>query len=210
MAATRIGNVDVSVGGGICCWTSGLAVDCDGCPEAYHPEGSPPGLDHLANAGRLGNWWGVATDTGEPDGNPIIQGSGSPAPGFLVSCTALADHGFANGDPRRYVDANKIPYVSVPPELRRLGVKLGDVCLVGYKDKECCAVVAEVGPLGSIGEGSMQLARVLGINPDPRRGGVGAGVRYSIFMGSTRGWPRTVADIDDQVNELRPSLLQCV
>ena len=211
MGATRIGNVDVSVGNGICCYTSGLAVDCDGAPNAYAPDGSGlPALDNLRNAGHPGAWWGVATDTGEEDGNPIIQGTGSPCPGYYVSMTALSNHAYANGDPRRYVDADRIPYISIPPELKRVGVKLGDVCLVQYKGAECVAIAAEIGPEGKIGEGSMQLARVLGINADPRHGGVGAGVLYSIFMGSTQGWPRDWAAVMDQANELRPSILECI
>jgi hypothetical protein len=32
-------------------YESGLAIDADGAPNAYHPCGSPPGLDSLAAAG---------------------------------------------------------------------------------------------------------------------------------------------------------------
>jgi hypothetical protein len=49
--------------------TSNLAIDCDGHPQAYHPDGSPPGVDYLANAGSPGNWWGIATDS---DDDPYV------------------------------------------------------------------------------------------------------------------------------------------
>ena len=63
-------------------WTSRLHVDVDGHPQCYHPRGSPPGLDHLINAGKPGNWWGIATDQ---SGKPYVQGPEHPAPGFHVS-----------------------------------------------------------------------------------------------------------------------------
>ena len=48
-------------------WTCPLMVDADGSPHAYHPDGSPPGLDYLANAGSPGNWWGIACNSsGDP------------------------------------------------------------------------------------------------------------------------------------------------
>src|SRR5512146_210706 len=128
-------------------WTSGMAVDADGCPRCYAPHGSGlQGLDALGNAGKPGDWFAVITDNGKPDGQPIVQGDDDPAPGFYVSPTALGDHSKASSDPRRYVDANAVPYVSVPPELRRLGVGLGDVALVEYRDQWSAALVADVGP----------------------------------------------------------------
>ena len=39
---------------------AGLSIDADGAPNAYHRDGR--GLDHLANAGRPGSWWGLVTD----------------------------------------------------------------------------------------------------------------------------------------------------
>ena len=62
-------------------YTGEFTNDADGDPRAYHPKGSPPGLDYLANAGHPGNWWALATDNGKPNGRPIIQGPNDPAPG---------------------------------------------------------------------------------------------------------------------------------
>ena len=67
---------------------SKMAIDFDGAPTAYHPQHGK-GLDHLANAGHPGNWYGVVTNNGRHDGTPIIQGPTDPAPGYYVSPTAL-------------------------------------------------------------------------------------------------------------------------
>jgi hypothetical protein len=68
-------------------YEAGMAIDADGAPKAYHPEDK--GLDSLSNAGQPGDWYGIVTDSGDRDGNPIIQGSDDPAPGFYVSPTSL-------------------------------------------------------------------------------------------------------------------------
>ncbi len=124
-------------------------------------------------------------------------------PGAYVSETALADPSKAIGNPARYVDAQTIPYISVPPELlHALGVRKGDVALVARGPVTAAAVVGDVGPRGKLGEGSPALCRLLGINPDPRLGGAPGGVSVTLWPGSTRGWPRTVEDVADQVRGL--------
>lgn len=174
-------------------WTSGFAVDADGAPKAYAPLASSlRGLDYLANAGHHGNWWGLVCNS---QGNPVVQGPNDPAPGFYVSTTALCDHSKAQSDPHRYVDSSTVPYVSVPPELRNRGVLLGDTCVVVHGDKVSGAVVADVGPRNSYGEGSIALAEALGIPSNPRTGGVWEGIIWAVFRASSRGWPRTVEDI---------------
>ena len=60
----------------------GMTIDADGAPNAYNPDNT--GLDDLANAD--------TQDIGEPsltdhDGNPYIQGSDDPFPGYYVSTT---------------------------------------------------------------------------------------------------------------------------
>ena len=178
-------------------WESGLAVDADGSPHAYHPNGG--GLDALGNAGHFGNWYGLACSQ---MGIPYVQLADDPAPGFYVSTTALVDHARIASDPRRYVDSETVPYVVVPPELRNRGVHLGDVAVVSYGGRNCAAVVADVGPHGHYGEGSCALAKALGLDPSPRHGGCAHGVTWVIFCGSARGWPRTVEDFTAQATEL--------
>ena len=165
---------------------AGMAVDADGSPRAYHPNGR--GLDALANAGRPGNWWGLATDR---SGRPFVQGPEAPAPGHYVSTTALQDGRFPASDPRRYVDSETVPYIAIPPELRGQGVKLGDLVAVhnARTGKTAFALVADIGPRGKLGEGSMRLAEELGLSSDPRRGGAPGGISYVAFPGSGTGRP---------------------
>src|ERR1019366_5819990 len=87
-------------------YESGMTIDADGAPNAYHPDNS--GLDDLTNAGTPGNWEGLAKDR---NGEPFVQGPGDPFPGYYVSSTALADRTRPVRDPLRYVDASNIPYV---------------------------------------------------------------------------------------------------
>lgn len=166
----------------------GMSVDADGSPHAYNP--SNTGLDALGNAGKPGNWWGLATDS---RGKPVVQGPNDPAPGYYVSTTALADARFKSGDPRRYVDSEQIPFIAIPPQLKSQGVQLGDLVAVKNErtGKTVFAVVADIGPKDHLGEGSIKLAQELGLNADARRGGAGSGISYVAFPGSKQGWPQT-------------------
>jgi len=180
-------------------WTSGFAVDSDGSPSCYAPEGLH-GLDALANAGHPGNWWGLACDE---SGVPHVQGASDPCPGYYVSTTALVDSVLPVRDPQRYVDACTVPYVSIAHDL--LGgarVHLGDVAMVCYGARRSGAVVADVSPAGHYGEGSMALADALGIPQSPRTGGCSRGVTWIVFRESRRGWPRAVAEFQVQAEEL--------
>ena len=174
---------------------SGMTVDADGSPRAYHPNGR--GLDALGNAGRPGNWWGLATDRA---GRPFVQGPDAPAPGYYVSTTALQDGRYAASDPRRYVDSEKVPFIAIPPQLRGQGVQLGDLVAVRNErtGKTAFAVVADVGPRGKLGEGSIRLAEELGLSADPRRGGAGSGISYVAFPGSGTGRPLGAESIQDR------------
>src|SRR5262249_15441051 len=127
-------------------WTCPLAIDADGHPEAYHPKGSPPGLDYLGNAGSPGNWWGIATDS---RGQPYIQTSTHPAPGFYVSTTALVDNAFQSQNPARYVHAGQIPFI-VLPSSPKFDPKqtLGDLAMVlnPATGNLSWAIYADIGP----------------------------------------------------------------
>ena len=58
------------------------------------------------------------------------------------------------------------------------------------------AIVAdESAPDLTMGEGSIALARALGVDPDPRSGGTEKGIAYVIFSGSGNGKPRALDDI---------------
>ena len=178
-------------------YKSGLAVDADGAFRAYHPS-DRPGLDSLAHAGHPGNWWALVTDNDKRNGRPILQGQSDPAPGFFVSTTALYDPDNPNvRDPRRYVDAAEIPYVVIHPKALHFA-KLGDFATVVnlQNGKTSAAIVAdESTPNLRAGEGSVALAKALGIDPNPRSGGKDRGVAYIIFPNSGNGRPRELQDI---------------
>ncbi len=176
---------------------SGLAVDADGAFRAYHPN-NHLGLDSIDHAGHPGNWWALATDTGKPSGHPVLQGKDDPAPGYYVSMTSLFDSSIANEhDPHRFVDASRIPYVVLPPKGFN-HAKLGDFATVINlrNGKLSGAIVAdESAPELPMGEGSIYLAKVLGINSSPRTGGVQSDVAYVIYPHSGSGRRRTRDEI---------------
>ncbi len=149
-----------------------LNIDADGSPRAYGPNNS--GLDWTANAGKPGNWWALITDNGDKAGNPIIQGADDPAPGMYVCATSLYDKNFKASDPRRYVNSEVVPYISLPKPVRdKAGIGVGDFVWV-YNTKSGkgeYAVYADAGGNKGIGEGSMWLAQSIGLGTNPRKGG---------------------------------------
>ncbi|HIW61452.1 MAG TPA: peptidoglycan-binding protein [Candidatus Stackebrandtia excrementipullorum] len=91
----------------------------------------------------------------------------------------------------KYLNSATLPHIVVPGVSSRwnykgAGIGGGTVAAVIYQDKVVYAVVGDVGPQAIIGEGSYALAEKLGINPDPRVGGVsGKVVDYILFPGIT-------------------------
>jgi Fungal chitosanase of glycosyl hydrolase group 75 len=181
-------------------YESGMTIDADGAPNAYHPENV--GLDDLANAGTPGRWEGLAKDS---DGEPYVQGPNDPFPGYYVSATALMDRTKAVNDPARYVDASKIPFVVLPGGMaRQLGARPGDFAAVfnPRNGKSSFAIYGDVGPFDRIGEGSVALAENLGIRSDARNGGARRGILYLVFPGSGNGRPRPVEEIEGEGRRL--------
>jgi len=194
----------------------GLMIDADGSPRAYHPD-DRSGLDHLGNAQKNWKkrkqqraehkpvepvrWCGVVTDDGTEHGTPLIQGPNDPAPGFYVSPSALEDRQYARTDPRRYVDAANVPYVSIPPDLESHGVHLGDFATVGHNGKYVGAIIADIGPHHLIGEGSVALAKAIGVPHSPRGGGVTQGVTWILYPGSGSGKPRSLDEVEREASK---------
>jgi Fungal chitosanase of glycosyl hydrolase group 75 len=174
-----------------------MAVDADGAYRAYHPN-DRMGLDSIKHAGHPGDWWALATDTGSPKGRPVLQGKNDPAPGFYVSMTSLFDASITDEhNPRRFVDAVSFPYVVLAPEGFKYA-KLGDFATVVNlrNGKVAGAIIAdESAPELPMGEGSIALARALGIDSDPRSGGVEKGIAYVIYPGSGNSKPRALDEI---------------
>lgn len=184
-------------------YKSGMTIDADGAPKAYHPKpDDDKGLDALGNAGYPGNWWALVTHNGNPSGNPVIQKNGDPAPGFYISMTALEDTSKATTDPHRYVDSSKIPYIVLPGN-HSAGAKLGDFAVVfNHKNgKIANAIYADIGPSNKIGEGSIALAEALDIPSSPKTGGVDEDVMYIVFPCSGNGKPRSLNEINNEATK---------
>ncbi len=86
------------------------------------------------------------------------------------------------------INAQRVPYAVIPPELRdkALGVVMG--CLVKLTNlkngKSCAAVIADEGPPGKLGEISCEAARRLGIPASALNGGTHEKiVRYELLCG---------------------------
>jgi hypothetical protein len=213
-----IGKVEVIIGPKTVEWHCPLhAIDADGSPRAYHPNGRAAGaLDYLANAGHRAtatsppDWYGVVTDDGKPAGQPIVQSSRDPAPGFFVSSTALRDRSLSRTSQRSYVDASAVPYLSVPPELLRAGVRLGDLGLACCEAHAVPFVVADVGPHRELGEGSIALAEALGVPSSPIDGGSVTPILFTVYRASARvpSWPILPTDLRDAVAKLCQENLQ--
>lgn len=160
-------------------YVSGATIDGDGAngqfgePPCYAPAGYPgKTLDVLGNAGGPENWFGVVTNTGERDGQPIVQGAQDPKPGAFVSATSLHLPGkdgrkLPDSSPFKYVDSATVPYIAVPPLIIRgvAGVVLGCRAVVTNtrNGKTVEAVVADSGPADHLGEISVACARAIGV-----------------------------------------------
>jgi hypothetical protein len=107
---------------------------------------------------------------GDPDGQPE---------------TSLTD---AAG---RSLDPTRTPYFVLPEGFagRHPPLRLGDIAAVRHEGRLAFAIFGDEGPRGLLGEGSIALARALGIDPDPVRGGTDGGVEYTVFPGSGDGAP---------------------
>src|SRR5438105_943524 len=82
--------------------------------------------------------------------------------------------------------ASTLPYAVIPLPSSRFsytnaGIKLGAVIGVIYNNKIAYGIFGDEGPDDIIGEASYAMAALLGINPDPRNGGVDSGVTYFTF-----------------------------
>jgi hypothetical protein len=175
-------------------FTSKMAVDADGAYNAYHPN-NICGLDYLKNAYNSGKWYGVVTDD---SGNPVTQTASSPAPGYYISPTSLEDCSKSPYDPTRYTNSQRIPYFVLPTlgnANNFFGAKPGDFGVVLNKKngKMSCAIFADIYPIEysnppRIGEGSMALADALGINNNPKAGGIyEKTILYIVFPGTGAG-----------------------
>jgi Fungal chitosanase of glycosyl hydrolase group 75 len=90
--------------------------------------------------------------------------------GYFISSTTLENNSVAREDgcaPHRYLDAENVPFIVLPKG--GFGkVHIGDIAIVGRKDKVVYAIVGDAGPATKLGEGSIALnAMLLGKFGDP-------------------------------------------
>ena len=108
-----IEGVDVNVHeDGHVSWLADMMIDADGAPHAYHPKNT--GLDSLSSAGYPDSAWWKDILVTDGKGRPVVQDVRDPAPGYFISMTTYEHKEFLRYDPRRYVDAETVPYVVVP------------------------------------------------------------------------------------------------
>jgi hypothetical protein len=174
-------------------WNGDMTVDADGSPRAYGPE-PPNGLDWLANAGYEGNWWGIATDSGDYDGNPVIQKEGDPYPGYYVSTTAYVHAGFKHTDHKRYLDSEHVLFSVVPGSVRNAtrGICKGCKCRITDKKKKLGVLycgIGDIGPSDHLGEASMAVCKHFHLSPDPKQGGSSDAERFQYEI-----WPGVAAE----------------
>jgi hypothetical protein len=118
------------------------------------------------------------------DGKQTTQCNSTTDPDYQDQ-TAAVD---SMGNP---LDAANLPYVVVPGKSTRFdsaaaGLAHGSVILVLYKNQIGYAVFGDVGPSADIGEASYATAALLGIDPNPKTGGVDSpDVLYVAFTGSS-------------------------
>jgi hypothetical protein len=144
-----------------------------------------------------------ATDDGEADTIPVCQGPGAVIywrSDFDVDCdggrttTCMVDPAYmpetsATGSDGEPIDAETVPFVVIPLPSARFtysdhAIDVGQLAVVTYQDRWAIGVFADEGPEEIIGEGSYAMAELLGIDSDPRTGGVDSGATFVIFTGT--------------------------
>lgn len=105
------------------------------------------------------------------------------------------------------VNAEVVPYMVLPGgAYQKYGVQLGDMVLVRNTDngRMAVAVFADVGPRNKTGEGSMELAREMGLNPSPTKGGTSkASIEYLVLPNTHGTKPRNEQELLARIAEQR-------
>jgi hypothetical protein len=151
----------------ICLFKADFDLDPDGSPRAYNEANT--GLLHNDNGRNknTGVWFAVVTS--DPQKKiPVKQGPNDPCPGNYISTTSLELSNHAKTDYRRYVDPDSVTFFVLPggsKGARKMNINLGDIGFVYNKTNKqaAWAIFADIGPAAIVGEGSMDLARKLGI-----------------------------------------------
>lgn len=160
-------------------FTTGMNIDADGAPTAYSLIHNA--LDVVADAGYPNkSWRDVLVEDPKNPSKPFVDPQG-----YLVSMTTYKNLGFADTDHASWVDASTVPYSVINPIVRQKckGVCIGCLVFVSYNGLTVEAVCADVSGENSIGEGSIALAKMLGIPSSALNGGVSHGVNFAFHCG---------------------------
>jgi len=138
----------------------------------------------------------------DADGHPNVKKI-DPKHGSLHTTLRYADN-------KGSVDADAVPYVVLPKgQFKDHGVKVGDLALVRNKENGnlTVAVFGDVGPKHKRGEGSMALARELGLDPNPRHGGTQSkNIEYLAIPNSGGDKARNQQDLLTKINNAKQKL----
>lgn len=136
-------------------FTADYNLDMDGSPNAYSKDDK--GIDYLENG--IAN--GLAKDSNEEF---CVQKETDARPGFYVSQTSLNIKGYNKCDYRRYVNSEAIPYFVFSTKFK---VPVGAIGLIyNIKTKKKSFAIFADSNNKIIGEGSLYLAKELGIDLD--------------------------------------------
>lgn len=153
-----------------------LLAKLRGCAQLsrgkYRPDDGAPA--NVAVCGKRGAVsWKADMDV-NCDGRPSRACNRRTDPLYLPTTAFQQSNG-------QHLSAERLPYVVVPQASGRWnharhGINGGAVAAVIHRGMVRYGVVGDTGPADLIGEASYAMAKSLGINPDPRKGGTGAGV----------------------------------
>lgn len=106
-----------------------------------------------------------------------------------TDCCFQNDTAFHQSDGKP-LSAAVLPYIVVPSassiwRFTSSGLNGASSCAVIFKNQVEYTVIGDTGPTQIIGEASYATAKALGIDPNPKTGGVDSGVTYICFKNST-------------------------
>ncbi len=170
------GNVYIDPSTEIITFTTKMDVDADGANAQHGNDDLHPGqvayrlddtgMDRLVDAGYPnGGWQDVLAVDPKNRSQPYADADGN-----LVSMTTLClDTSLPDYNKNKWVDADYVPYIVLPPQIIMAVSKVVLGCYVVVRNtkdgRSCTAVVADIGPDNKIGEASIKTASLVSI-PD--------------------------------------------
>ena len=194
-------------------FTCGATICVDGAPTAYAPNDGGQDLTSSAGHNKgdvrtyqrdknrryildangkkipatfwdFRDWFGVETDTGESDGEPVLKPDG-----YYISVSSYNYTGFPRGvrTQARYVNADVVSFAVMSiVSANALGLKIGDLIYVKniYKGKnkgKWAGFLETRRADDKIGEISTSLADAIGVPSNPRNGGQDGDIEYTFY-----------------------------